>query len=108
MKRTQVAIVSAVLGLWLGYCLGYHHGQQGELAAWRAAQMVELETENGQVVATAKWSPPTREGVRERVPVSKAHFSRVYYEDPHAKARVVLRPRRAENMPDPRNMLVDP
>jgi hypothetical protein len=108
MKRIWVTIVSVVLGLWFGYYLGYHRGQQGELAAWRATQQVEVDAKDGQILKMSQWSPPSREGVRKLVNRPSVHQLRVYYEDPHAKPGMVLSPRQAENVPDPRSMLVNP
>lgn len=103
-----VGMVSVVLGLWFGYYLGYHHGKQSELAAWRAAEQVELETEDGKLVAV-----PVSSASERRVRITTARLAErlrhgVYYADPHRKTRVSMSPRRAENVPDPRSMLVNP
>jgi hypothetical protein len=106
MKRLWVVVVSVALGLWSGYYLGYHHGQQGELAAWLAAEEVEFDAKTGQLEAVYQSSVPSPAGARKFVQRSKRPSRFCYYADPHTGFIVDSGPRRAENVPDPRSMLV--
>ena len=58
MKRTIPAAVAAVLVLWLGYFLGYHHGLQEERRAWEATREVSLVsvTNRGIITQSTRWS----------------------------------------------------
>jgi hypothetical protein len=38
MKSIVIGGVGAVLVLWLGYSLGYHHGLREERRAWEATE----------------------------------------------------------------------
>jgi hypothetical protein len=106
MKRIWVAIVSVVLGVWFGYYLGYHHGQQGELAAWLAGEEVEFDARTGQLDAVYQSSVPSPAGARKFVQRSMRPSRFRYYADPHTGFIVKSGPRQVENVPDPRSMLV--
>ncbi len=104
MKRIWVTLVAAVLGLWIGYHLGLCHGQQEEQAAWRAAEQVIFNSKDGQLSAVYQSSVPTPNGPRKFAQPSKRPSHFMYFADPHLKIGVELAARRAENVPDPRNM----
>jgi hypothetical protein len=106
MKRIWVTVVSVVLALWFSYYLGYHHGQQGELAAWRATRQTMLFTDNDKLAANPPAPASPQAGPLRIVRTSDLRGLRLFYEDPHSKGKVIPTPRRTENVPDPRSMPV--
>jgi hypothetical protein len=108
MKRIWVAFVSVALGLWFGYSLGYHNGLQKERKAWHEAEQVVFDSKSGELEGVFQRSVSTPAGRVKYVKTSKRPSHAWYYADPHTGIIVNSGPRRAENVPDPRSMLVNP
>jgi hypothetical protein len=105
MKRIWAVVVAAVLALWCGYSLGHRRGMQEEQAAWLAAEQVEFDSKDGQLIAVYQALVPTPAGPRKFVQRFKHPTRMVYFADPHTGG-VKLTALRAQNTPDPRNMPV--
>jgi len=87
MKKMVSASVGAVVVLWFGYSLGYHHGLREERGAWEATREVSMisVTNNGRATAA----------------------TRICYVDPHHPLYVISGPKGRgagpnQNGPDPR------
>lgn len=87
MKKLTIVVMGAVVMLWIGYGLGYHHGVREERGAWEATRQVSMlsTTNNGRLTAA----------------------TRICYADPHHPLYVLVGPtgRGATpnlNGPDPR------
>ena len=106
MKRIWVAIVSVLLGLWSSYYSGYHHGVQNERKAWHEAEQLVFNHKTGELEGVFQSSVSTPAG-RVKVGLLSNRPTRLwYYADPHTGIVVKSGPRRAENVPDPRDMPV--
>ncbi len=101
-------MVLVLLALWLGYYLGCHNGTQKERKAWRESEEVVFNLTTGELEGVFQASAPTPVGRVKYSLQSKRPRRSWYYADPHTGIVVHSGPRRAENVPDPRNMLVDP
>jgi hypothetical protein len=88
MKRILPAAVAAVLALWLGYFLGYHHGVREERRAWEATEQASLTSVTNRGII--------RQG--SRVSYNNPHLLRVYY----VAAPTGRAAERRVNVPDPR------
>ena len=88
MKRIVRGGMGAVVVLWLGYYLGYHHALREERRAWEATREVSIIS------------------VTNRGVVNQA--TRIFYSDPHNPLYFVVGPtgrgaRQVLNSPDPRS-----
>ena len=100
--------MSVALGLWFGYYLGYHNGLQKERRAWHEAEQLMFNSRNGELEGVFQSSVSTPAGRVKYSLVSHRPRRVFYYADPHTGYIVASGPRRAENVPDPRSMLVNP
>jgi hypothetical protein len=103
MKWIWAAGALVVLGLWVGYYFGYHHGRQSERAAWESMEVVGLEGENGWRMT---WSKSSSRWLTNRVKLDRKDRLRVYYTNPRVTMGYEIRAQPAINTPDPRTMLV--
>jgi hypothetical protein len=106
MKRIWAAGAFVVLGLWLGYCLGYHHGRQDEQAAWLGTEVVEFDRGDGQLERGSQSLDPAHPGRIKLVPIHDNRRFGIYYSNPHVKTGYEYAGRPPMNAPDPRDMLV--
>ena len=89
MKSIVIGGAGAVLVLWLGYSLGYHHGLREERQAWEATEQTSL------VTVTNKGRPTIQSSLHS---YSNPHLLPLYYvAEPTGRAAEMR-----INQPDPR------
>ena len=48
MKTTLIAVSVAAVALWIGFAVGYHHGERDTNARWRSDYVItEITTHSG-------------------------------------------------------------